>query len=194
MPSQANRRSYGYDGGERAFIKARAETVLSPWVRLVQKDVEFASGEPIHTYHCFALGDYISILAKTPGDLIPIVRQYRPAVEVYTWELPAGMLEAGEQPVQSCVRELKEETGLTAQSVTPLGVYYSDTGRLENRLHAFYVEASEPPPDFVPECGMSVRYVTFEALKELIRTGQFQHQLHIAVLLLYELALAQQKS
>lgn len=177
-----------------AVIKVRGETFLSPWVRLVQKDVEFAPGEPVHTYHCFALADYISILAKTPGDLIPIVRQYRPAVEAYTWELPAGMLEIGEEPVQSCIRELKEETGLTAQSVTPLGVYYSDTGRLENRLHVFYVETSEPVPDFVPESGMSVRYVTFEALKELIRTRQFQHQLHIAVLLLYELHLAERRS
>jgi len=177
-----------------ALIKSRVETTLSPWVRLVQKEVQFAPGEPAHIYHSLALADYIAILARTPSWLFPIICQYRPAIEQYTWELPAGLLELDENPMQSCVRELKEETGLKALSVTSLGVYYTDTGRLENRQHVFFVQASEPNPDFVPESGTEVRYVTFEKLKELIRGRQFRHQLHIAVLQLYELYFASQAS
>jgi ADP-ribose pyrophosphatase len=176
-----------------AKILSRQETYLSPWVRLVRKEVEFAHGQQVEIYHSLSQVDYIAILAQTPDDLIPIVRQYRPAVEAYTWELPAGLLEPGEDPEQTCRRELREETGLEAKSVTYLGAYYADTGRLENRLHAFYVQASEPDLNFVPEPGMSVEYVTLEALKSRIRLGKFRHQLHVAILLLHELYLTDQQ-
>jgi ADP-ribose pyrophosphatase len=173
-------------------ILSRQETRLSRWVTLVQKEVESAPGGGRETYHCFAQADYVVILARTPAGLIPIVRQYRPAVEAYTWELPAGLLEPGEDPEDACRRELEEETGLEAQSVTCLGIYYADTGRLENRQHVFCAQTSEPKPDFAPEPGMSVAYVSVERLRDLIRAGQFRHQLHIAVLLLDELKIADQ--
>ena len=170
-----------------AKILSREETLLSPWVRLVRKDVEFAPGQRPETYHSLAQADYIAILARTPGGLIPIVCQYRPAVEAYTWELPAGLLEPGETPELSCRRELKEETGLDSETIIPLGAYYPDTGRHGNEQHAFFVRASDPDPSFRPEPGMSVKYVTFEILKDLIRKGEFRHQLHIAVFTLASL-------
>ncbi|MGK7873263.1 MAG: NUDIX hydrolase [Xenococcaceae cyanobacterium] len=164
-----------------AKIVSRKETRFSPWVGIVAKEVEFAPGQKTEIYHCLSQSDYIAILARTPSDLIPIVRQYRPAVQAYTWELPAGLLEEGEVPEQTCRRELKEETGLSAESITYLGSYYADTGRLENRLHAFFVKASEPDPHFVPEPGMSVDFVNMQVLERYILEGKFIHQLHFGV-------------
>jgi ADP-ribose pyrophosphatase len=74
--------------------------------------------------HAVAQADYITILAITPSGKIPIVRQFRRAVEQYTWELPAGLLEPGEIPLETCRRELKEETGLGVLSIKPLGSYF----------------------------------------------------------------------
>ena len=170
-----------------AKILSRKETPVSPWVKLVSKEVEFAPGQRAEVYHSLSQADYIAVLAQTPGGLIPIVRQYRPAVAAYTWELPAGLLEAGETPEDACRRELREETGLVARKVTCLGQYYADTGRLENKQHAFFVEASEPDPGFIPEPGLRVEYVNLETLKKLVRAKEFQHQLHVAVLFLHEL-------
>lgn len=171
----------------KAKILSRKEIFASPWVRLVSKEVEFAPGRQVEAYYSLSQADYIAILAQTPSGLIPLVRQYRPAVAAYTWELPAGLLEAGEDPEQACRRELREETGLVAEQVTYLGGYYADTGRLENRQHAFFVRTSEPQPGFITEPGLSVEYVDLQTLKGLIRTKEFQHQLHVAVLFLYEL-------
>lgn len=168
-------------------ILSRNESVLSPWVRLVQKEVEFSPGQAPESYHCFAQADYIAILAQTPDGKIPIVRQYRPAVEAYTWEFPAGLLEVGEDPIEASRRELKEEAGLDAVSIVSLGEYFTDTGRLENKQHVFYVRTLQPNSNFVSEQGMCVAYVTLEELKARIRSKEFQHQLHIAVLALYEL-------
>lgn len=164
-----------------ARIIARSQTPLSPWVQVVRKEVEFGPGKKVEVYHCVAQPDYVAILAKTSSGLIPLVRQYRPAVEAYTWELPAGLLEEGESPEDACRRELKEETGLDAEKVVYLGSYYPDTGRLENLLHAFFVSASEPDPQFAPERGMSVNFVNAQELRDTILSGKFRHQLHLGL-------------
>lgn len=169
-------------------ILSRTETRVSPWVRLVAKEVQFDPGREPETYHAIAQADYISILAVTPSGLIPIVKQYRPAVEAFTYELPAGLVEPGEDPEQTCRRELKEEAGLRSESVVSLGAYYADTGRYENLVHVFFVRASDPDPDFVPEDGLSVEFVSSDELKDYIRKGIFKHQLHVAVLAVAALA------
>ena len=78
--------------------------------------MEFAQDAPAELYHAVGQQDYIAIVAMTPDGKIPIVRQYRPAVEGFTWELPAGMLEQGEDAADCCRRELLEETGLKAHA------------------------------------------------------------------------------
>lgn len=167
-------------------IRARQEVRLSPWVRLVTKEVEFEAGK-VEIYHVFAQSDYVAILAKTQTGLIPIVRQYRPAIEDYTYELPAGLVEDGESPEDTCRRELLEETGLHADSIVSMGKYWADTGRMENRLHSFFVLASEPAVRFIPEPGMSVEFVRPDTLRRYIVSGKFRHQLHIGVLSIADL-------
>jgi ADP-ribose pyrophosphatase len=51
---------------------------------------------------------------------IVMIRQYRPAVEKFIWELPAGTLEKGESPVKCVKRELIEEIGYSARRVVHL--------------------------------------------------------------------------
>jgi 8-oxo-dGTP pyrophosphatase MutT (NUDIX family) len=160
---------------------------------MAENCIQFSPDQEPHIYHAVAQADYITILAITPSGKIPIVRQFRPAVEQYTWELPAGLLEPGEIPLETCRRKLKEETGLGVLSIKPLGSYFADTGRMENRQHAFVVEATEPDAAFIPEAGLKVDFVTLPELKTRIRAGEFHLQLHIGVVLLYDLKNTQQK-
>jgi hypothetical protein len=85
-------------------ILARQITRLSPWAEGVEKQVLFAPGDPPQTYHCMTQAAYVGMLVRTAAGLFPIVRQYHPAVETYTWEFPAGTLEPGETPEQAARR------------------------------------------------------------------------------------------
>jgi len=168
-------------------IRSRRITRVSPWVSIVAREVEFTRGAKSQTYHAVEQADYIAIVALTRSGKIPIVRQYRPALEAFSWELPAGLVDPGEDPVDCCERELAEETGLTARKIHPLGATFPCTGRLSNRIHSFYVEAGPRVNGFAPEAGMQVKLISPVEIARLIRNGQFVSQLHIGALLLAEL-------
>ena len=168
-------------------IRSRRTTTVSPWVSITAREVEFARGQAPEIYHAVEQADYISIVALTSGGRIPIVRQYRPAIEAFAWELPAGLVDPGESPAEGCRRELLEETGLTARAVHPLGEKSACTGRLNNRVHSFFVEAGERSPSFKPEPGVTARLVSPAELVRLIKAGDFVSQLHLGALLLAEL-------
>jgi len=167
-------------------IIKRTETRVSPWVRLVAKEVLVPPSATSQTYHSLAQADYVSIVARLPDGRLPIVRQFRPAVDAETWELPAGLLEPNERAEDAAGRELVEETGAVPLRVVDLGTFLPDTGRLENRIRIFGIEAAPPPADFVAEPGMSVALVTPAALAEMIRAGEFGHLLHVGALAVAE--------
>jgi 8-oxo-dGTP pyrophosphatase MutT (NUDIX family) len=164
-------------------IRARRVSRVSPWVELVEREVEFSPGAPAQTYHALAQTDYVAVVARTPGGQIPIVRQYRPAIECFSWELPAGLVDAGEEPAACCARELLEETGYPARTVHALGSAVPCTARLPNRQHSFFVETGERIAEFAPEPGIEVALVSPAELAQRIIDGTFNSQIHLGALL-----------
>ena len=71
-------------------------------------------------------------------------RQYRHAANQYLWELPAGKLEAGEEPLAGAKRELTEETGYRAKKWRPLVEYYASPGFLGESMKVFLAEGLQP--------------------------------------------------
>jgi ADP-ribose pyrophosphatase len=168
-------------------ILARRRTRLSPWAEIIEKQVQFEPGKEPQTYHCITQAAYVGMLVRTADGRFPIVRQYRPAVETYTWELPAGTVDPGETPEQAARREVLEETGLQPAEVTHLGDFFPDTGRVQVPCHAFYVTTSPGPAQPIAEEGLTMRYVDHAELKRMIVAGEFRHCVHLAV---YAAALA----
>jgi len=168
-------------------IVSRRIVDISPWLKIIARDVKFSQSTPVETYHAVGQQDYIAIVARTPEGKILIVRQFRPAVEAFTWELPAGLVDQGEQPVECCRRELLEETGYPARAIHPLGSGDPCTGRLSNRIHSFFVETGEPVAEFQAEPGIDVAAKSTTELVALINAGEFVQQLHLGALLLAEL-------
>ncbi len=171
--------------GKWPRIRSREISKVSPWMSILAREVEFARGAEPQVYHAVDQADYVSIVAVTPDGRFPLVRQYRPALEDYTWELPCGTVDPGEDAAETCRRELLEETGFATQAIRRLGNGSPCTGRLNNRIHAFYVATGEQVGE--PEPGITTRLVTPRELARMIRAGEFVSQLHIGSLMLAEL-------
>ena len=75
---------------------------------------------------------------------IVMERQYRHAANQYLWELPAGKLDPGEEPLAGAQRELAEETGYRAKKWRPLVEYYASPGFLGESMKVFLAEGLEP--------------------------------------------------
>lgn len=71
---------------------------------------------------------------------VTMVRQFRYALGEELWELPAGKLEAGEDPFEAARRELSEECGLTADTYTELGVVYPTVGYDSEKIYLWAAE------------------------------------------------------
>jgi 8-oxo-dGTP pyrophosphatase MutT (NUDIX family) len=169
-------------------IKSRQTIDISPWMKVIEREVEFAADATPELYHAVGQQDYIAIVALTPDGKIPIVRQYRPALERFTWELPAGLVDKGEAAAETCRRELMEETGFPAQAVHELGSFAPCTARLSNQVHSFFVVCGSRARDATPEAGIELKLVTPAELAGMIRSADFTLQLHIGALLLAGMA------
>jgi ADP-ribose pyrophosphatase len=152
----------------------------TPWFELVAKTLD--TGEA--PYYSLRIADYAAIVAVTAEGRVLAVRQYRPAVERYTIELPSGLVDAGEDPAESARRELVEETGYEAAALEPLGPMFPDNGRLGNRIWSYLALDVRKVPGRDPEAGIEVLSYSAAELSRAIVEGEFDHALHVASLLL----------
>lgn len=162
-------------------IVEKKQVFVNQWVTLEEKTVLFTEFSEPHQYYSLRLPDYVCVVARTVEGRFPLIRQYRPAVEAFTWEFPSGTIDPGETPAETARRELSEETGLRAEKLFNLGQYTTDVGRLDNAMHGFYAEGVVPLDQYQPEPGLSVKLATFEEIEAMITQGEFNFALHLTV-------------
>jgi ADP-ribose pyrophosphatase len=117
---------------------------------------------------------------------IVIERQYRHAALRYLWELPAGKLEAGEDPLEGAKRELEEETGYQARKWKPLVEYYGSPGFLGESMKVFIAEglvAGDAHPEDDEQ--IEFRLVKLSDLLKMIEKGEIIDGKTLTSVLLY---------
>lgn len=87
----------------------------------------------------------VVIIAMPAANQIILIRQFRPVIDRWIWELPAGSLDAGETPQTAVVRECEEEIGLTPRTVTLLGSWYPTPGFCDEIMHFYLCEELVAP-------------------------------------------------
>ncbi len=92
----------------------------------------------------------VGVLALDENYNVVCVRQYRYPYSEVTLEIPAGKKDKGEEPLKCGVRELKEETGITAEQFISLGRVYPTPGYVNEVIHLFLatgLKKGEARPD-----------------------------------------------
>jgi ADP-ribose pyrophosphatase len=91
----------------------------------------------------------VSVVALTAADEVVLVRQYRAALDVELWEIPAGKLDVdGEPPIATAARELAEEAGLRAGSLELLAEFHNSPGFCDEHSWVYLAtDLAEVPHD-----------------------------------------------
>jgi ADP-ribose pyrophosphatase len=118
---------------------------------------------------------------------IVVERQYRHAALQYLWELPAGKLDPGEDPLAGAQRELEEETGYRAKKWRPLVEYYGSPGFLGESMKVFLAEgliAGDAHPEDDEQ--IEFRLVRLSDAVKMIEKGVIKDGKTLCSVLLYE--------
>jgi ADP-ribose pyrophosphatase len=122
---------------------------------------------------------------------IVMERQYRHAAQQFLWELPAGKLDAGEDPLAGAQRELEEETGYRARKWQPLIEYYGSPGFLGESMKVFLAEgliAGDAHPE--DDEDIEFRLVKLSEVVRMIEKGAIKDGKTLCSVLLYARRLA----
>jgi 8-oxo-dGTP pyrophosphatase MutT (NUDIX family) len=144
-------------------------------------------------YFRIGAGDWVNVLALTPDDDVLLVRQERHGIEDFTLELPGGMVDPGETPAKAALRELREETGYSADEAELLGWVHPNPALQGNRCWSFLVRGATRRGDGASPLGhddeeIELVRVPFAAMRRLTREGVITHALVVSALHLYDLS------
>lgn len=126
-----------------------------------------------HRYQIVRHPGGVGVLPVDDDGMVILIRQLRPAAEAFLLEIPAGRLHPGEDPAVCGRRELLEETGLSAERLVPLGVYYSSPGVFDEVIHLYRAEGltqGEAEPEDYED--IEIVRIPFDEAMEMARDGR----------------------
>jgi ADP-ribose pyrophosphatase len=138
-----------------------------------------------HTYNLVRHADSVTILPVDEEGGIHWVRQYRVGAEIELLELPAGVLDAGESPLECAQREIQEEIGMKAAELLPLGSYYLAPGYCSEVNHAFLARRlSQSQLAMDEDEFIDIQIIPVEESYQMAREGNIKDAKSLAALLL----------
>ena len=158
-----------------------------PWLTARRDKVLLPDGRINPEYYVVEYPDWVNVIARTRDGMFVMERQYRHAVGMTCYELPCGVMEAGETPQEAARRELSEETGYTGGNWREILTITPNPSSMSNFTHCFVAEGVEltgkPHLDATEE--LEVHLLTEEEVLTLLRENQLIQSLMIAPLLKY---------
>jgi 8-oxo-dGTP pyrophosphatase MutT (NUDIX family) len=118
--------------------KNKSKTIADCRVFQVREDYcENSETEKEATFFVIENPDWVNIIALTKEEQIVLIQQYRHGTQEITLEIPGGMVDEGEEPLECAKRELLEETGFTAREFIYLGKSHPNPALQENLMFHF---------------------------------------------------------
>ena len=134
--------------------------------------------------------DWVVVIARTLAGKLVLIRQFRCGSNALSWELPGGIIDAGESPVAAGLRELHEETGYVAKAGKYIGCCRPNPAILNNYCHFVFadeVKLDAAGADWDEHEEIEVRLVPEADAFEWVREQSIEHALALTGLLYYRL-------
>ena len=140
-----------------------------------------------HDFFILESSSWVNIIPLTPENDIILVRQYRHGIRDITLEMPGGLVEPDDTPLDAAVRELYEETGYKASEMILLGSVHPNPAIQNNKCFTFLAKdvfpAGTQEQDEKEDIEIVIR--PFSEIPHLIQEGEITHSLVLAGLYRY---------
>ncbi|MBO1324407.1 NUDIX hydrolase [Acetobacter sp. TBRC 12305] len=174
------------DAGGYVTVSSRI-AYQNPWTT-VREDIIRRPNGKTGLYGVVERGDFVVILPVGRDDTgaltVTLVRQYRYPVGAYLWELPMGMWEdrPDAPPHEVAAGELREETGLRAQTLVHAGLLYQGAGYSSQKGHVYLATGLTQGPTALEDTeeGMTSHTIALSRFEEMIRLGEITCMVTIA--------------
>jgi 8-oxo-dGTP pyrophosphatase MutT (NUDIX family) len=156
----------------------------NPWLEVKEDRVINPGGGNSVYGHVHFKKTAIAIVPLDDDGNTWIVGQDRYTLGEYSWEIPMGASETGEEPMQTAHRELREETGLSAQKMTLLMKLHTSNSVTDEVGFAFVAEGlSEGQTEFEEVEVLDVKKIPLSEVVTMIRRGEMTDAISIAAIL-----------
>lgn len=159
--------------------RVRAKLIYdSPWWKLYEDDTVRPDGTTGHYVRLRTStgGGAILVIPRTRTGKHLLIKIYRYPVDKEIWEFPAGLVEAGEDPVETATRELAEETGLVALSAELIGTQFPVAGVMSDTFYTVLAEVEEPDGSALSlqaeEGIVDAKWVTLDDLRNMVQRNE----------------------
>ena len=156
----------------------------NPWITVREDDVITPGGKP-GIYGVVETRIATGVVALTDHNEIYLVGQYRYPVDEYSWEIPEGGSEVDEDPMVTAKRELREETGLEAESWEQLGGEIHLSNCFSSERGFLYLarglREGTAEPDHTEE--LQVKSVPFAECLAMVDRGEIKDSLTVIAVL-----------
>ena len=150
-------------------------------------DVETFTDPEVHptrTYVRLNMPDWVNIAAVTTEGALVLVVQHRFGIDAPTIEIPGGLMDPGESPSRSALRELREETGYGGGTLMSLGWVHPNPAIQDNKTFLYAALGVEwmGPPEPDDDEDISVHLLPLVQLPEWLARGKITHSLALNTL------------
>ena len=141
-----------------------------------------------HDFFVIESTDWVNTIGVTGAGEIILVNQYRFGSQACSWEIPGGLIDAGEDPIAAGRRELLEETGFGGGEARLLGSVRPNPALQNNWCHFVWVDGVTPQAELAWDEHEEIECVRLPVAEVLTRarTAQIDHALTLAALFLFE--------
>jgi 8-oxo-dGTP pyrophosphatase MutT (NUDIX family) len=149
----------------------------------LRKDtIELPNGTIIPDYYVRDSRGFVIVLALTGDGRVVLVRQYKHGIARESLELPAGAIDPGEDPGQTAMRELTEETGYAGDSMEYVRSFVTDPTNSNTVAHLFIARNAKKiaEQNLDPTEIIAVEIVSIDELREFVRDGTIDSIAHVA--------------
>ena len=140
-----------------------------------------------HDFYVIQAPDWINVVAITSDERIVLINQYRHGIQSVTLEIPGGMVDPGETPLQAARRELLEETGYTSDEWVYMGKVHPNPAIQNNICHMFLANGVKKvqEPNFEGTEDIDCFLAPAKDMPNLVAEGKITHSLVVGAFYWY---------